>query len=149
LLVDTASLGRAAAPRVLNLFSHERLLERMKELVNISAFLNVEPFRHLVEDTINPGAIRASGKVLSVTATGWLTGIAREFAFRRMTNEESWAAIGAAAAFPALFPAVNLLDEVFIDGGFVLNAPMGPAVKAGATTVHVVSLNPKMTQLPE
>src|SRR5262249_8504195 len=46
LLVDTASLGRAAAPRVLNLFSHERLLERMKELVNISAFLNVEPFRH-------------------------------------------------------------------------------------------------------
>src|SRR5258708_1106002 len=61
LIVDTASLSLAAAPRVVNLFSHERLLERMKDLVNISAFLNVEPFQHLVEDTIKPGAIRVSG----------------------------------------------------------------------------------------
>ncbi len=142
-------LGRAAAPRVLNLFSRERLLERMKDLLNISAFLNVEPFQHLVEDTIKPSAIRGSGKVLSVTATGWQTGIAQEFDFPRMTNEETWAAIRASAAIPALFPPVKLFDEVFIDGGVVLNTPIGPAVDAGATTIHVVSLNPKMTQLPE
>jgi NTE family protein len=149
LLVDSASLGRAAAPRVLNLFSQERLLERMKDLLNISAFLNVEPFRRLVEDTIKPYAIRASGKVLSVTATGWQTGIAQEFDFPRMTNEETWAAIRASAAIPALFPPVKLFDEVFIDGGVVLNTPIGPSVDAGATTIHVVSLNPKMTELPE
>src|SRR5262249_43886461 len=148
-IMDAASLGRAAAPRVLNLFSHERLVERMKDMVNVSAFLNVEPFRRLVEDTIKPSAIRTSGKVLSVTATGWLTGIAHEFDFQKMTNAETWAAIRASAAIPALFPPVKLFNEVFIDGGVVLNTPIGPAVDAGATTIHVVSLNPKMTQLPE
>jgi NTE family protein len=149
LMGDTVSLGRAAAPRVLNLFSNDRLLERMKDMVNVSAFLNVEPFQRLIEDTIKPSAIRSSGKVLSVTATGWSTGIAQEFDFPRMTDEETWAAVRASAAIPGMFPAVKLFDEVFIDGGVVLNTPIGPAVDAGATEIHVVSLNPNMTQLPE
>src|SRR5260370_592588 len=120
LVGGTALLGRAAAPGVMNLFSREGLLERMKDLLNISAFLNVEPFQHLIEDTIKPSAIRGSGKILSVTATGWQTGIAQEFDFPRMTNEETWAAIRASAAIPALFPPVKLFDEVFIDAGVAL-----------------------------
>jgi NTE family protein len=150
LIADTASLGIAAAPRVLNLLSpQERLLERMKDLVDISAFLDVEPFQHLVEDTIKPSAIRGSGKELRVTATGWLTGDAHEFSFPKMTDKDQiWTAIRASAAIPALFPTVKFRDEVFIDGGVVLNTPINPAVKAGATEIHVVSLNPKMMQLP-
>jgi NTE family protein len=150
LLADTASLGRSAGPRMLNLLSpSERLLERMKDLFDISAFLNVEPFEELVRHTIKPGALRGSNKVLSVTATGWRTGEAREFSFPDMSDEETWSAIRASAAIPALFPPVRLFDEVFIDGGVVQNTPIKPAVKAGATEIHVVSLNPKMTQLPE
>jgi predicted acylesterase/phospholipase RssA len=149
LIADSASLGRAAAPRVFNLLSpNERLLERMKDLVNISAFLNVEPFQHLVEDTIKPSAIRGSGKTLKVTATAWLMGDAQEFDFPRMTDEETWAAIRASAAIPALFPPVKLFGEVSIDGGVALNTPIRRAVDADATELHVVSLNPKMMELP-
>src|SRR5437899_2552291 len=84
-LTDTTSLGLAAAPRLLNLLSpDERLLERMKDLVSVNAFLNVEPFRRLVEETIKPSVIRRSAKVLKVTATGWLTGDAHEFSFPKM-----------------------------------------------------------------
>jgi predicted acylesterase/phospholipase RssA len=150
LIADTASLGLAAAPRVQNLLStHDRLLERIKGLINISAFLHVAPFRELVEDTIKPSAIRRSGKVLRVTATGWLTGDAQEFDFLRMTDQETWAAIRASAAIPGMFPPVKLFDEVFIDGGVVLNTPIGPAIDGDATELHVVSLNPKMKQLGE
>jgi NTE family protein len=149
LIADTASLGRAVAPRMLRFLSpHERLLEHMKDMVDISVFLNIEPFQRLVEDTIKPDAIRGSGKVLSVTATGWLMGDPQEFDFPRMTDKESWAAIRASAAIPALFPPVKLFDEVFIDGGVALNTPLGPAVDAGAVEIHVVSLNPKMMELP-
>jgi predicted acylesterase/phospholipase RssA len=84
-----------------------------------------------------------------VTATGWRTGEAREFSFPDMSDEETWSAIRASAAIPALFPPVKLLGEVFIDGGVVQNTPIKPAVTSGATDIHVVSLNPQMTQLPE
>src|SRR6266853_1350521 len=150
LIADTTSLGRAAAPRVLNFLSPEGgLAERMEALVDISAFLNVDPFCHLVEDSIEPRAIRESTKVLSVTATGWWTGDAQEFDFPNMTDEETWPAIQASAAIPGLFPPVKLWKEVFIDGGVVQNTPIRPAVDEGASEIHAISLNPKMTQLPD
>ena len=156
LIGDTTSLGRAAAPRLANLLApDEGLSERMKDLFNISAFLNVEPFRRLIEDTIKPSALRTSKKILKITATGWLTGIAKEFCFpnteneKTWTDEETWAAIRASAAIPALFPPVKLLNEVYIDGGVVQNTPIKPAVKACATELHVVSLNPEMARLSD
>ena len=150
LFVDTRSLGLAAAPRLLNFLSPDSLLiERIKGLVNISAFLDVDPFCHLVEDCIEPRALRESGKVLRVNATGWRTGDCQEFDFPRMTDEETWPAIRASAAIPALFPPVKLWKEMFIDGGVVQNTPLLPAIDEGATEIHVVSLNPKMTMLPE
>ena len=150
LIADTTSLGRAAAPRVLNLLSPKgNLLDGIKSLVDISLFLDVDPFCHLVEESIEPRAVRESGKVLRVTATGWQTGDCQEFNFRRMTDEETWPAIRASAAIPGLFPPVKIWNEVFIDGGVVQNTPIKPAVDEGATEIHVISLNPQMTQLPE
>ena len=150
LIADTTTLGKAAVPRVLNFFSPEsRLLDRMEGLVDISAFLNIDPFCHLVESMVEPATLRASGKVLRVMATAWVTGDAQEFDFPRMTDEETWAAIRASAAIPGLFPPVKLWDQTFIDGGVVQNTPIRPAIEESATEIHVISLNPNMAKLPE
>jgi NTE family protein len=150
LFADTTMLGKAAVPRVLNFFSPAgRLLDRMEGLVDISAFLNIDPFCHLVESMVEPATLRKSGKVLRVMATAWVTGDAQDFDFPRMTDEATWAAIRASAAIPGLFPPVKLWNETFIDGGVVQNTPINPAVEQGATEIHVVSLNPNMAKLPD
>lgn len=149
-VADTTALGVAAVPRLLNLISPEgQLLDRIRGLVDISVFLDVEPFQRLIRETIEPATLRHSPKILKVTATEWRTGDAREFHFHKMTDEHTWQAICASAAIPGLFPPVELLREIFLDGGVVQNTPIGPAVDAGAEEIHVVSLNPKMTHLPE
>lgn len=158
LLRDTLSLGRAAVPRMERLWALAKrpsVPERLKCLVDISAFLNVEPFQRLIEKSIAPHALRKSPKVLSVTATNWATGMGREFDFSdlppekgRLGNEEVWACIRASTAIPGLFPPVNVGGEPYVDGGVVLNTPLGNAIDAGATDIHVISLDPDMRPLP-
>jgi predicted acylesterase/phospholipase RssA len=149
LIADTTSLGRAAAPRLAQFVWPEgSLLERLEGLVDISAFLNVEPFYHLVESCVDPPAIRKSSKTLRVIATGWANGDAQDFNFPRMTDEETWLALEASAAIPGLFPPVSLWGETFIDGGVVQNTPILPAIQEGAVEIHVISLNPKLMDPP-
>ena len=158
LFSDTVSLSRAAAPRVEQLVSPATppgALDRLKGLVDISAFLNVDPFCRLVERSIDPSAVRKSSKVLSIIATQWSTGVAQDFDFRDLpaeegplTDEEIWASIRASAAIPGLFPPVKLWGDVYVDGGVVLNTPIRNAIDAGATDIHVISLDPDMRRLP-
>jgi NTE family protein len=49
--------------------------------------------------------------------------------------------VRASAAIPALFPAVELDDRWYFDGGTRLNAPIKPALSLGAKRVIVVGLN--------
>jgi NTE family protein len=150
LIADTTSVGKAVVPRVLHfLWPEGRLMERIEGLVDISAFLNADPFCHLVESQVEPATIRQSGKVLRVMATDWVNGDAQEFDFPHMTDEETWAAIRASAAIPGLFPPVKLWDQTFLDGGVVQNTPIRPAIEEGATEIHVISLNPNMAKFPE
>lgn len=158
LLSDTVSLGRAAAPRVQRLVTprlRPPVVERLKCLVDISAFLNIEPFRRLIERSVEPYVLRKSPKVLTVTATHWSTGADRDFDFSdlpadkgRMTHEEVWACIRASAAIPGLFPPVRIGRDAYVDGGVVLNTPIRNAIDAGATDIHVISLDPEMKPLP-
>ena len=150
LVDDAASLTLAALPRLLNLFNPDgHPFQRLEGLVDISAFLNVDPFRHLVQEAIDPVALRVSPKLLHVTATNWVTGDARNFRFEKEEEDaHTWAAIRASAAIPGLFPPVKLDDETYVDGGVVQNTPIMPVIEHGATEIHVVSLNPKMKALP-
>jgi NTE family protein len=132
------------------LSTHGSLLSRVANQVDLSIFLNTEPFAQLVKDTIKPAVLRASlddsgdkpAKKLSVTATSWGSGKARTFDFPNLDDEQVWAAIHASAAIPCLFPAVKMVGEFYIDGGVLQNTPLTDAVDEGATEVHVVSLTP-------
>ncbi len=147
---DAASLGMAALPRFLNLLNPDgHPFQRIEGLVDVSAFLNVDPFCHLVNEAIDPALLRKSKKLLQVTATNWITGDARAFHFDKPEEDGyTWAAIRASAAIPGLFPPVKMDDETYVDGGVVQNTPIMPAIEQGATEIHVISLNPKMKALP-
>lgn len=149
LFADTASLGRAAAPRLMHLLSFSTgLVERVESLVDISAFVDIDPFCHIVEKNLDCHALRNSGKVLRVVATNWKRGTAHEFNFRHMSDVDTWATIRASAAIPGLFPPVKIGAETFVDGGVVQNTPLKPAIQEGATEIHCVSLNAQMAQFP-
>jgi NTE family protein len=146
---DTKTLSIAAVPRLLNLLTPDgHPFQRLEGLVDVSAFLNVDPFCHLVQSQVDPTALRASAKALRVTATNWITGDSRDFDFHETTDDHAWAAIRASAAIPGLFPPVKLDGQTYVDGGVVQNTPIMPAIEEGATEIHVISLNPKMTALP-
>ena len=124
-----------------------RLLNRLTGLVDMSVLLNTDPFHKLLRDQIEPGVLRDSPKHLTVTATNWGRGKPRGFNFRKMTDEETWTALRASAAIPALFPAVTMEGETFIDGCVVMNTPIKPAIDKGATELHVISLDPSVRDL--
>jgi NTE family protein len=150
LFADTSSLSKAAAPRLLHLLSPQAgIVERVENLVDISAFVDVDPFCQLVQKNLDAHSLRQSHKVLRVIATNWKKGTAHEFDFRQMTNEDIWSAIRASTAIPGLFPPVQHRQDTFVDGGVVQNTPIKPAIEAGADIIHVVSLNAKLSQYPQ
>jgi predicted acylesterase/phospholipase RssA len=148
MLGDLSAFGDYATRSTTRLLSAQgQLLTHLIGMVDLSVFMNVEPFEKLVRNSIEPGVLRESGKALAVTATNWRTGEPWTFRFRTMTDDQTWEAIRASAAIPGLFPPVRMDGEIFIDGGVVMNTPIRPAIDEGATEIHVVSLDPSVPDL--
>ena len=137
---------RDAAPRIMSVLKGTA---SPAVLVEASALINADPFYSLVRRSIDPQALRDSRKSLHVTATSWYNGEAQEFDFKHTKiDEDMWGGIEASAAIPGVFPMVKVGDEYFVDGGVVMNTPIKPAVNAGATELHVISLSPDLPELP-
>jgi NTE family protein len=140
--------GYAARSTERFLLSRGQFASRLANLLDVSVFLNTDPFRKLVEKSIDPDVLRNCGKALIVTATNWGTGDAQSFNFRDLDDKQTcWAAIRASAAIPGLFPPVTIQGQIYIDGGVVMNTPINPAIEEGADEIHVVSLDPSVPDL--
>ena len=145
---DITAFGGYAARTAARFFtSSERLSHRVADLIDLSVFLDTDPFARLIEEFIEPNTLRASAKWLTVTATNWGTGEPRYFDFRDLSDGLVWQAIRASAAIPGLFPPVSIDGEIYIDGGVVMNTPIKPAIDAGADEIHVISLDPCVPDL--
>lgn len=148
LLADADMLGGLAVRSAERFVSGRgSAVGRLAGLVDISVLLDTAPFEKLIRTSIDPTVLKASTKTFSATATNWANGEPEGFNFRTMTNEQTWDAIRASAAIPGLFPAVTMAGQVFLDGGVVMNTPTLPAIDAGATELHVISLNPTVRDL--
>jgi NTE family protein len=124
------------------------LERRAAELLDLSTFVTPAPSEELVRATVSLARVRSSPVKLRVTATEWTTGAVRLFA-----NEDFSDAIGskvvlASSAIPGIFPPVAVGDELFVDGGLVLNTPLKPAIDCGALTLHVIYLDPDPGAVP-
>ena len=121
------------------------------------ALLDNEPLRQFLEETLQlEGLDRAinSGSLhgLTVTASGYSCAAAISF-YQGQPGIEPWARarrhgrpvkisvahLMASAALPFLFPAVQIGNEYFGDGGIRMLAPLSPAIHLGADRLLVIS----------
>ena len=121
--------------------------ERALELIDLEMLISADPFRRLVETSIELDSIRSSRTGLRISATNWLNGEVHVFGNRDMIDGRGHDIVRASGALPGLFPPVEIDGTPYADGGVVLNTPLRPAIEAGADIVHMVSVNPELSVL--
>ncbi|HBL28193.1 MAG TPA: hypothetical protein DD490_15270 [Acidobacteria bacterium] len=136
LLARTASALRSSGP----------LLARAALEVDFSAALDTQPYDTLIRETIDFDAVRRSPIALRIFATAWTTGLPRRF--DNETGTLTAEAVQASASIPGVFPPTVAGGEPCVDGGLSINTPLAPAIAAGAEVVHVVFLDPKVSDIP-
>lgn len=145
---DTAFFARDFLTRTVNFgITQATLGRRLLEFVDLTTFLTIEPFTNLIRKTVHLEAVRDSNRTLRIAATNWRTGTLRLFANADMTDAVGHLAILASATFPGL-PPVEIGGEPYVDGGYVMNTPLSPAIDAGADVLHVVYLDPAVQNIP-
>jgi predicted acylesterase/phospholipase RssA len=147
---DAGYVARSVFRRGLNaVMAQGNFAARALQFADISALITVDPFREMLRRTIRSNDIRHSDRELRVVATNWETGEVKTFENHEVANEEFGPQmIMASAAIPGIFPPVKIGEVVYIDGGAVMNTPLNCAIQAGATTLHVVYLDPDISNIP-
>ncbi len=147
---DAVFLARSFLTRGLNfLATRGPVVNRALQFIDASAFISVEPFLEMLRKNINSDALRTSEKILRIVATNWVTGEVKTFENKDVASEEIGPLmIMASAAIPGIFPPVRIGDDVYVDGGAVMNTPLNCAIDAGASTLFVIYLDPDVSNIP-
>jgi NTE family protein len=122
--------------------------ERLLDLFDFSSLISTAPLSGLLREIISLEEIRRSDRLLRVVATNWRTGEVRTFVNQEMTEEDGYQIIMGSAAIPGVFPPVRIGGDPYVDGGVLMNTPLNCAIEAGATTLHVVYMDPDVANLP-
>ncbi len=136
---------------------------------NPRGFLDTQPLRELLEEVLVPVDGKMVGieynlnrgvlKAIAIIATSYTT--AQTFAFVQGRNVKPWTRpqrvtvltditvehVMASAALPIFFPAVQVDNMWFGDGGIRLTAPLSPALHLGAHRLLAISTRYDRTQL--
>jgi len=148
LAADSIFLGSYFLSRTANFIaSSQPLKDRLVQLVDLGSFVDITPYRELLHEVINEKNVRESSKKLLIVATNWITGDAARFDNTAFHDDLGVYAIMASTAIPGVFPPVTIGGDSFVDGGVVENTPLNPAIKAGATDLHVILLDPRQTRV--
>jgi NTE family protein len=147
---DSAFLTRSFLRRGLKFFFNQgTLANRALQFVDASAFISVEPFREMLRRTIRSQDLRESEKLLRIVATNWETGEVKTFENQDVADDAFGPQmIMASAAIPGIFPPVRIGDYYYVDGGAVMNTPLKCAIRANATTLFVIYLDPDVSNIP-
>jgi predicted acylesterase/phospholipase RssA len=145
---DTAHFARFFLTRASNVLSSPSrpAWRRLLEFVDPNLLISTESFVRVVRQSIDLKGIRDSDKRLRIAATNWRTGELHLFENADMTDQVGVAVIQAATAFAGL-PPVRIDGDLYVDAGYVLNTPMGPAVAAGGDELHVVFMDPDIKEI--
>ena len=124
------------------------LQSRMLSLIDLQAFISASPLDGLVDETIDLAALRRSEKRLTIAASNWEDGLLRLFSNQEIADTFGTDAVLASAAIPGIFAPVEVAGVPYVDGGVLLNTPLSPAIADGATTIHVIFLDPLIPDMP-
>jgi predicted acylesterase/phospholipase RssA len=149
LLDDGAYLARDTFRRVVNLVVDSgSAAARTLGLFDIASFITGAPLTSLVKQAISMEHIRRSNKVLRLVATNWSTGHVKVFENSDMSDEEGFEILRGSAAIPGFFHAHLVDGQLYVDGGLLMNTPLKCAILAGATTLHVIYMDPDPKNIP-
>jgi predicted acylesterase/phospholipase RssA len=109
--------------------------------IDVSALVDVSPFRALIRRTVPLDSLLGSGLELKLVAANFETGEANVFEKRDIVDRVGHAAILASSALPGVFPPVYVDGSLHVDGGAMMNTPLIPAVH-GSDTLHAVYMDP-------
>jgi predicted acylesterase/phospholipase RssA len=116
-------------------------------LLDPSQLLSLDPFERTVR-SIDYQAIQGSRLFLKIAAVNWATGALRVFWNHDMTEDFGPVALRAAIALPGLLPPVEYGAQPYVDGSVLLNTPLSLGIHAGAEILHVVYLDPDLSNIP-
>jgi predicted acylesterase/phospholipase RssA len=147
---DSLYLGWDGLQRFVGLLqSTAPLAERILYLFDLTSLVSRAPLEQTVRETIDLEHIRESRKSLIIAATNWDSGELKLYKNRDMTDYLGARAILASAAIPGFFPPTEVGAQPFVDGGVVLNTPLVPAIDAGADILHVIYMDPDVSNIPQ
>jgi NTE family protein len=144
LAISSYVLGRTAN----FLASSSPLEERAMALLNMGSFIDSSPYNDLLRRVVDEEAIRQSTRLIHITATNWIQGIARYFCNPDFQDGRGIQAIMASTAIPGVFPPVRIDRDMYVDGGVVQNTPLNAAIQFGGSNLHVIYLDPNPAVVP-
>jgi predicted acylesterase/phospholipase RssA len=168
LLEDTAFFARESIERAQIFFrSQERLNRRAIQLIDLSTFVATDKLGRLIRERIAlPEVRRNQDQALVVAATNWEQGDVKLFGNLEpigelagicpLDDKTGHLAILASTAIPGVFPPIEINHTKYVDGGLLLNTPLGPALRALRTiapdeesyVIHVIYLDPDLKDVP-
>jgi predicted acylesterase/phospholipase RssA len=145
---DLSFIARDWTERALQFGSSDGPIEeRLAKLIDLST-LFADNLGKLISRLVGFTDIPESPRALRIAATNWTTGSLRVYRNEDMSHGNAPLYIKASAAIPGVFPPVVIDGEAFVDGGVVMNTPLAPAIDAGATTLHVIYMDPDISKIP-
>lgn len=123
--------------------------------VDLAIWNDTSPMRRLITESVNLGIIREGEtgdgplRVLRVIAAERGTGKPRIFRNEDFTEGAGYLAVLASCALPILFSPVKIQGKEFFYGGLVMQAPLGPAVEAGCSVIHLMHNEPRLDVDPD
>lgn len=149
LVEDAGSLTWTGALGATRFFAGERpLRQRFLQLLDLSSLVSRSGFERVLRDRVAYSAIRASSKRLLIAATNWLSGALKIFENRHMTTEVGPRILMGSSALPGIFRPVDVSGQPYVDGSVLANTPLKPALRAGADELHIVYLDPDVSNIP-
>jgi predicted acylesterase/phospholipase RssA len=124
------------------------LENRVLQLIDVGALVTSEPLRDLLNRIIILDGVRRSERKLRIVTTNWTKGIVRTFENSEMTDELGFSIIQASASIPGIFVPHTIEGDYYVDGGVLMNTPLNCAIDTGATTLHVIYMDPDVQNIP-
>jgi len=126
----------------------ERLFQKALQLIDLSAFISIDPLRQNIKKIIHFDGIRRSNRLLRISASNWDSGEVKIFENKDMTEETGALILQGSSAIPGIFPPVDISGTKYVDAGVVMNTPLNPAISAGADVLYVIYLDPDIRKVP-
>lgn len=133
---------------IINSQEDEPLATRFLHTLAVDNFISREPFNQLIRAVLDFESIRSSSKILKIATTNWETGEVVQFSNYDFTDKLGPRIIMASSAIPGFFTPQEVGAQPYVDGSVLMNAPLNPAIKAGAEVLHVVYLDPDVSSIP-